>query len=82
MATLEEQYEQFLTENPDSELTFEEWENSLENDWEEWEQLEDPELDEFLYDEGEESNFSIYKSTQHYKYLTATYTDITNRCIS
>jgi len=57
MATLEEQYEQFLTENPNSELTFEEWENSLENDWEEWEQLEDPEFDEFLYDEGEESNF-------------------------
>jgi len=39
MATLEEQYEQFLTENPNSELTFEEWENSLENDWEEWENL-------------------------------------------
>lgn len=54
MATLEEQYKQFLIENPDSELTFEEWkdykfknslsvrpkwENNLENDWKEWENL-------------------------------------------
>jgi hypothetical protein len=57
MATLEEQYKQFLAENPNSELTFEEWESSLDDDWEDWEYSEDSELDEFLYDEGEESNF-------------------------
>ncbi len=50
MATLEEQYEQFLAENPNSELTFEEWENEKfedleesedDDDWEDWEDIDD-----------------------------------------
>ena len=37
MTALKEHYEQFLIKNPDSKLTFGEWESSLDNDWKDWE---------------------------------------------
>jgi len=58
MKTLEE-YEQFLEENPNSELTFKEYyEEEYDDSWDQLDDYDDddPEIDEFSHGEDEDEN--------------------------